>query len=152
MRATLDVLIEKLKFIRTEINCGLIDSLRIEAYGGFLTIKEAGFSNKLNSQIQILLNDPSLQGKIIEVIQHSGFNAYSSGKQIVVVSCQKIFSEEKRNIEKQIKILAEEARISIRVIRAKQRKLDKEDKNIQIQTDYYIKQIDTLSKNKIDNL
>jgi ribosome recycling factor len=146
------------KIHSTTVSPALIDIIKVEYYGSMTPIGTLGFSNPIKNGISILLSDNQVSGKVVDAIKRSGFSAYSSGKNMVVVSSAPICLEEKAKVVKQIKKFEEEAKISIRNIRKKIRQglpeeeLKKQEKFIQSCTDEFISKIDKTTRVRIESL
>lgn len=146
------------KIHSTTVSPALIDMIKVEYYGNLTPIGTLGFSNPIKNGISILLSDNQVSGKVVDAIKRSGFSAYSSGKNTVVVSAAPICSEEKAKVVKQIKKFEEEAKVSIRNIRKKIRQslseeeLKKQEKTIQSCTDDFIEKIEKITRIRIEGL
>ena len=146
------------KIHSTTVSPALIDMIKVDYYGNSTPIGTLGFSNPIKNGISILLSDNQVSGKVVEAIKRSGFSAYSSGKNTVVVSAAPICLEEKTKVIKQIKKFEEEAKVSIRNIRKKVRQglsedeLKKQEKSIQSCTDDFISKIEKITKHKVESL
>src|SRR5690606_31075006 len=100
-------------------NPGLVDSLRVEAYGSPTPIKQlASVGAPEPNQIVIRPYDPSILKDIEKAIQASdlGFNPINDGKVIRLI-VPPLSTEVRKKMVARIKELAEEAKISIRNIR-----------------------------------
>jgi len=137
-----------------EISPSLIDTIRVECYGNKLPIKQIAFTSMDGGRIMISAYDPSTVHAINKAVEADGFNSYVFSKTQVVVNLPVRSGEDKIKVASQINKLAEEARISIRAIRktARQKSEDDIDKPLQLLTDNSIKEINSIAKQKIDNL
>jgi ribosome recycling factor len=106
--------------IRTgRANPGLVDSLRVEAYGSPTPIKNiASVSAPEPTQVVIRPFDPSTLKDIEKGIQASdlGLNPQSDGK-LIRINVPPLSTEVRRNMVTRTKDLAEEAKVSVRNIR-----------------------------------
>ena len=120
MEKAIEVLKSALAGIRTgRANPGLVDSLRVEAYGSPTPIKQlASVGAPEPNQIVIRPYDPSILKDIEKAIQASdlGFNPINDGKVIRLI-VPPLSTEVRKKMVARIKELAEEAKISIRNIR-----------------------------------
>ena len=119
--------------IRTgRANPGLVDSLRVEAYGSPTAIKTiASVSAPEPTQIVIRPFDPSTIKDIEKGIQSCdlGINPQSDGK-LIRINIPPLSAEVRRNMVTRTKKLAEEAKVAIRNIRRDGNKLaDQEQKD-----------------------
>lgn len=159
MQKTVDIFRESIVGIRgSTTNVGMIDTIKVDCYGQQMPIKHIALTGKLDRTIFIDPHDTSLVGKITTRLKSSGFDAYQFSKSRILVSVPPISGDEKKKIIKHLNALAEEARVSIRNIRKFCRNaLDKEslervEKQIQKDTDDAISEIDSILRNKVDNL
>jgi ribosome recycling factor len=120
MEKTVERLKHDLAGIRTgRANPGLVDSLRVEAYGSQVPLKQvANVGAPEPTQIVIRPFDPSTIKEIEKAILASdlGFNPQSDGR-IIRINIPPLSTDVRRKMVARIKELAEEARISIRNIR-----------------------------------
>lgn len=118
--------------IRTgRANPGLVDSLRVEAYGSPTPIKQlASIGAPEPTQIVIRPFDPGTLKDIEKAIQASGlgFNPINDGK-IIRLNVPPLSTETRRKLVARIKELTEEAKVAIRNVRRDGNKLaDQEEK------------------------
>ena len=120
MEKTVERLKHDLAGIRTgRANPGLVDSLRVEAYGSQVPLKQvANVGAPEPTQIVIRPFDPSTIKDIEKSILASdlGFNPQSDGR-MIRINIPPLSTDVRRKMVARIKELAEEARISIRNIR-----------------------------------
>ena len=106
--------------IRTgQANPGIVESLRVEAYGSPTPLKQlANVGVPEPQQIVIRPYDPGIIPDIEKAIISSdlGFNPQNDGK-LVRITVPQLSTEVRRKLVIRIKELAEEARVSIRNIR-----------------------------------
>jgi ribosome recycling factor len=120
MEKAVAVLKSSLSGIRTgRANPGLVDSLKVEAYGSSVPMKQiASVTAPEPTQIVIRPYDPGTAKDIEKAIQASdlGFNPQSDGR-VIRLNVPPLSGEVRRKMVARIKELAEEARIAIRNIR-----------------------------------
>ena len=122
MDKAIDVLKHALAGIRTgRANPGLVDSLRVEAYGSPTPLKQlasVGVPPDQPSQIVIRPFDPGTLKDIEKAIQASGlgFNPMSDGR-VLRLNVPPLSGEVRRKMVGRIKELSEEAKVSIRNVR-----------------------------------
>lgn len=140
------------------VTAGVIDTLRVSAYGQLTPIKHLGNAFKSGNHVHIDPYDPTLVGTIAKGLTAAGFNAYAFSKTRVMVSIPPPCGEETQRIITHLNKLCEETKISIRNIRKKYRNaFDKEqlktlDAEIQEITDLYIAETESIIQNKIEAL
>ncbi|MDD4268970.1 MAG: ribosome recycling factor [Pirellulales bacterium] len=125
--------------IRTgRANPGLVDSLRVEAYGSPCPLKQlAAVACPEPSQIVIRPFDPTTLKDIEKAIQASdlGFNPQSDGK-LIRLNVPPLSMEVRRKMVARVKDLCEEAKVAIRNIRRDgNRSADKAEKDKQLSED-----------------
>ena len=125
--------------IRTgRANPGLVDSLRVEAYGSPCPLKQlAAVACPEPSQILIRPFDPTTLKDIEKAIQASdlGFNPQSDGK-LIRLNVPPLSMEVRRKMVARVKDLCEEAKVAIRNIRRDgNRSADKAEKDKQLSED-----------------
>jgi len=120
MEKTVDKLKHDLAGIRTgRANPGLVDTLRVEAYGSQTPLKQlANVGAPEPTQIVIRPFDPGTIKDIEKAILASdlGFNPQSDGR-LIRINIPALSGEVRRKMVSRIKELAEEAKVSIRNIR-----------------------------------
>ena len=110
----------RLAGIRTgRANPGLVDSLRVEAYGSPTPMKQSPRS-ALRSRTQIVIRpfDPGTIKDIEKAIQASdlGFNPQSDGR-VIRLNVPPLSTDVRRKLVARIKDLTEEAKVAIRNVR-----------------------------------
>jgi len=120
MEKAVHVLKDSLAGIRTgRANPGLVDSLRVEAYGSTVPIKQLGsVSVPEPNQIVIRPFDPGTLKDIEKAIQGSelGLNPVNDGR-VVRLIIPPLSTEVRKKLVGRIKELNEEAKVSIRNVR-----------------------------------
>lgn len=120
MEKAIDVLKHQLAGIRTgRANPGLVDSLRVEAYGSPTPIKQlASVGAPEPNQIVIRPYDPSTLKDIERAIQSSdlGFNPINDGK-VIRLLVPPLSTEVRKKMVARIKELSEDSKVAIRNIR-----------------------------------
>jgi ribosome recycling factor len=122
MDKAIDVLKHALSGIRTgRANPGLVDSLRVEAYGSptpLKTLASVGVPPDQPSQIVIRPFDPGTLKDIEKSIQAAGlgFNPMNDGR-VLRLNVPPLSGEVRRKMVGRIKDLTEEAKVSIRNVR-----------------------------------
>ncbi len=120
MEKAIDVLKHALAGIRTgRANPGLVDTLRVEAYGSQVPMKQlASVGAPEPNQIVIRPYDPGTIKDIEKAIQASdlGFNPQSDGR-IIRLNVPQLSTDVRRKMVARIKDLAEEAKVAIRNVR-----------------------------------
>jgi ribosome recycling factor len=132
MEKAVDVLKHSLAGIRTgRANPGLVDSLRVEAYGSPTPLKQlASIGAPEPTQIVIRPFDPGTLKDIEKAIQASGLglNPLNDGK-LIRLNVPALSTEVRRKLVARIKELTEEAKVSLRNVRRDGNKLaDQEEK------------------------
>lgn len=126
MEKAVSVLKHALSGIRTgRANPGLVDSLRVEAYGSSTALKQlATIAVPEPNQIIIRPFDPGTLKDIEKAIQASdlGFNPLSDGK-MIRISIPPLSTEVRQKMVSRIKELSEEAKVAIRNVRRDGNKL-----------------------------
>lgn len=133
MEKAVGVLKQALAGIRTgRANPGLVDSLRVEAYGSPTPIKQlATIGAPEPTQIVIRPFDPGTLKDIEKAIQASdlGLNPINDGK-LIRINVPPLSGEVRRKLVARIKELSEEAKVAIRNVRRDGNKLaDNEQKD-----------------------
>jgi ribosome recycling factor len=120
MEKAVGVLREALAGIRTgRANPGLVDSLRVEAYGSLCPIKQlASVSAPEPNQIVIRPYDPGTIKDIEKAILASdlGFNPQSDGR-LIRLNVPPLSGEVRRRMVGRVRDLCEEAKVALRNIR-----------------------------------
>lgn len=142
MEKAIGVLKSSLAGIRTgRANPGLVDSLRVEAYGSLAPMKQlASVGAPEPTQIVIRPYDPGTIKDIEKAILASdlGFNPQSDGR-VIRLNIPALSTEVRRKLVARIKELTEESKIAIRNIRRdankaadqaeKEKKLSEDDRD-----------------------
>lgn len=151
--------VDQLTKIRSgTVSPAFLDTLKIEYQGSLFPLAHLAYTQPVKGGINIILSDPTIGGKIAQAIQQAGFNAYVSGKNNVMVSLPPVYGEDKLKIIKQIKKLEEDTKVAIRNIRKKIRQslsedeLKRQEKSLQTTTDEYIRKVEAISREKVENL
>jgi ribosome recycling factor len=166
MEKAVDVLKHALNGIRTgRANPGLVDSLRVEAYGSPTPMKQlASVGAPEPTQIVIRPFDPGTLKDIEKAIQASGlgFTPMNDGR-VIRINIPPLSGEVRKKLVARIKELAEEAKVSIRNVRRdanKQADVEQKDKTltederdsvkneVQELTKQYESKVDTLAEAK----
>ena len=120
MEKTIDGFKSNLAGIRTgRANAGLVDSLKVDAYGSTVPIKQlASVGAPDPNQIVIRAYDPGTLKSIEKAIQAStlGLNPQIDG-QVIRLNVPALSADVRRNMVTRIHELSEEAKVSIRNIR-----------------------------------
>ncbi len=162
MQATLEHFKSELKSLRTNrANPGMLDGVVVEVYGAQMRIKELGsITTPEARQILITPFDPQTSAAIAKGIEKANLSLQPMvDKQVIRINVPPMDESMRKQIAKQGKQKAEEAKITIREIRRKQNELarkqkadgittedvmKKEEKGIQDFTDKFCKEIDDL--------
>jgi ribosome recycling factor len=135
MEKAVDVLKHSLAGIRTgRANPGLVDSLRVEAYGSPTPLKQlASIGAPEPTQIVIRPFDPGTLKDIEKAIQASGLglNPLNDGK-LIRLNVPALSTEVRRKLVARIKELTEEAKVSIRNVRRDGNKLADQEEKVKI--------------------
>ena len=139
MEKAIDVLKRALAGIRTgRANPGLVDTLRVEAYGSQVPMKQlASVGAPEPNQIVIRPYDPGTIKDIEKAIQASdlGFNPQSDGK-IIRLNVPQLSTDVRRKMVARIKELTEEAKVAVRNVRRDGNKMaDQSEKDKELSED-----------------
>lgn len=139
MEKAVSVLKENLAGIRTgRANPGLVESLRVEAYGAPVPLKQlAAVAAPEPQQIVIRPYDPGTLKDIEKAIQVSdlGFNPQNDGR-VIRINIPPLSTEVRRKMVARIKELCEDAKIAVRNIRREGNKwADQAEKDKEITED-----------------
>ncbi len=138
MEKAVAVLKQALAGIRTgRANPGLVDSLRVEAYGSPTPIKQlATIGAPEPTQIVIRPFDPSTLKDIEKAIQSSGlgFNPQNDGK-LIRISIPPLSTDVRRKLVARIKELTEEAKVAIRNVRRDGNKAAEQEQKDKVMTE-----------------
>jgi ribosome recycling factor len=162
MQAALDHFKSELKNLRTNrANAGMLDGVIVEAYGSHMRIKELG-NVTVPEPRQLLISafDPQTIPAIAKGIEKANLNLQPVIEgQVIRINVPPMDETTRKNIVKQGKQKAEDAKIAVRDIRRKNNELarkhkadgiitedvmKKEEKGIQELTDKFCKEIDDL--------
>jgi ribosome recycling factor len=139
MDKAISVLKHALAGIRTgRANPGLVDTLRVEAYGSQVPIKQlASVGAPEPNQIVIRPYDPGTIKDIEKAIQSSdlGFNPQSDGK-VIRLNVPQLSTDVRRKMVARIKELSEEAKVAVRNVRRDGNKMaDQSEKDKEVSED-----------------
>lgn len=139
MEKATEVFKQNLAGIRTgRANPGLVDSLRVEAYGAPTPIKQlATIGAPEPTQVVIRPYDPGTLKDIEKAILASelGFNPQNDGR-LIRINIPPLSNEQRKKMVSRIKELSEETKVSIRNVRRDANKtLDQAEKNKEISED-----------------
>jgi ribosome recycling factor len=139
MDKAIGVLKHALAGIRTgRANPGLVDTLRVEAYGSQVPMKQlASVGAPEPNQIVIRPYDPGTIKDIEKAIQASdlGFNPQSDGR-IIRLNVPQLSTDVRRKMVARIKDLTEEAKVAIRNVRRDGNKMaDQAEKDKELSED-----------------
>jgi len=170
MKKTVDVTVREFSTVRTgRANPGLVEGIRVDYYGTLTPLKQlAGISTPEARLIVIQPWDPSSIGAIEKAILKSelGITPSNDGK-VIRLSVPPLTQERRAELVKVVQKIVEEGRIAIRSIRRdanesiKQSQKDHaitEDESFKAQdevqklTDKYIKELETISKKKENDI
>jgi ribosome recycling factor len=133
------------------VSPSVIDTVRVcgQPIGYIASTKRDG------NRIAVTPYDTSILHEVESALKKAGFNSYVFSKTTVVVSTSAILTaEEREKTFAQIRRISEETKVTIRNIRKKARQeLGKDfDKQIQNETDKFIKEVDELTKVKLNTI
>jgi ribosome recycling factor len=143
MEKTIQLLCDNLVGMGDNVDDTLISSLKIEYNGESTPIKFIASVDKKDRKISITPYDSNLLGSIENLLKKNNFDAYKFSSKSVVVNIPLPSGEIAEKIKTHIKKLGEDSKVAIRNIRRKFKTKDN-DKELQILTDQYIKEIDSL--------
>lgn len=162
MQSTVDHFKQELKSLRSNrANPAILDSVQIEVYGSSMRLKElASVTAPEPRQLLITPFDPSTTNAIAKGIEKANLNIQPIAEgHVIRINIPPMDEAMRREIVKQGKKKAEDAKIAIREIRRKNNDLAKKkkaegeiaedilkklEKQIQEQTDKFCKEIDDL--------
>ena len=146
MRKTVDLLKSQLVGMEDNVNESLIATVKVEYNHKPTLLQYLSLISQRDRRVSVTPYEPSMIGVIEEELKKQGFNAYKFSKTTVVVNIPLADGETRRKVISQIKKLGEEAKVSVRNIRKKFRKKDKDhDKELQSITDAAIQEIGDLT-------
>lgn len=159
-------LLSELKTIRAgRANASVLDKISVEYYGSLTPVNQVGSISSPEPRLLVIQPwDTSLLREIEKAINKSelGISPQNDGK-VIRLSFPPLTEERRRELVKQVKKYAEEAKVQIRNARRdgiemykKQKKdgeiteddMKKIEKDIQTLTDKYIKEIDNITADK----
>ncbi len=159
MNRTVDQLDDSLVGIRgSTITTGLVDTVRVEYYGQSTPISQLAQTSKISNGINITPYDISILGSINQALKKANFSSYIFSKNSIIVSVPPMSGEQKQEIVKRLRLLGEDAKISIRNLRKKYRQnltkeeLKENDKELNKLTDKFILEIDKVIETRITKL
>jgi len=166
MGASVDALKRELVKIRTgRASLGLLDAIKVDAYGSMLPVDQVGTLTIPESRMIVIQPwDPQMLAVIEKAILSSdlGLTPANDGK-VIRLTIPQLTEERRKELVKQVKKVAEEFKVAVRNVRReandilKKKKKDKdisEDDMFRLQedaqkaTDEYIKQIDEIAAGK----
>ena len=170
MISTLDNLSSNFQGIRTgRASTGLVDNLGVDAYGQNMKLKDlASVAVPEPRTIKINVWDSNMISCIEKALTSSslGFNPMTEG-QVIRINLPELTSERRTELAKNIRSLAEEAKISLRNVRQDSMNALKKSTNeenipedevkslqlkIQELTDKYVAKVADISKRKEDDI
>ncbi len=157
MSKSVDFLKEQVKGLRYgTVTPSLVDTAKVLSHGQMVPLKRLAASSKIKSGISIEPYEPVIVGPVSNALKKAGFKAYVFSRTTVIVSVPPPCGEEKDRIRKRIKVLGEEAKVSVRNIR-KKAKREIEDENysikaMQLVTNEMIAEIDEIVKAKVESI
>lgn len=144
MRKTVDLFKSQLFGMEENVNESLIVTVKVDYNHQPTPLEHISLVSQRDRRVSVTPYDSSMIGVIEEELKKQGFNAYKFSKTTVVVNIPLADGESRKKVDLQKKKLAEEAKVSIRNIRKKFRKKDKDhDKELQMMTDAAIQEIDS---------
>ena len=145
MRKTVDLLKTQLIGMEDNVNESLVATVKVEYNHQQTPLQHLGLVYQQDRRISITPFDPTMVGVVEEELKKRGFNAYKFSKTTVVVNIPLASGDNSQKVASQMKKLGEEAKVSIRNIRKKFRKKDKDhDKELQVMTDAAIGKVNDL--------
>ncbi|HYW12720.1 MAG TPA: ribosome recycling factor [Longimicrobium sp.] len=166
MDGAIEALRREFAGVRTgKANAGLLDSVKVEAYGSTVPINQVGTVSAPEARMLVVQPwDKSLLKAIEKSLRESdlGFNPSNDGV-IIRIPIPPLTEERRREFVKMLHKLTEEARVAVRNVRrdandeVKQRQKDeglseddirREQGEVQKLTDQYIARIEELMKHK----
>jgi ribosome recycling factor len=166
MDGAIEALRREFAGVRTgKANAGLLDSVKVEAYGSTVPINQVGTVSAPEARMLVVQPwDKTLLKAIEKALRESdlGFNPSNDGT-IIRIPIPPLTEERRREFVKMLHKLTEEARVAVRNVRrdandeVKQRQKDeglseddirREQGEVQKLTDQYIARIEELMKHK----
>lgn len=127
------------------ITPALVDTVKVQAYGNQTPIKHVANCQKVQSGISVEPFDQQLVGPICTALKSAGFNAYQFSKACVMVSVPPPSIEERTKVHKRIRELCEEAKVAIRQVRKRWKKITDDEDALQRATDAALAEVDQLA-------
>jgi ribosome recycling factor len=157
MNKSIDYFREQVKGLRYgTVTPSLVDTVKVPSHGQMMPLKHLAASSKIKSGISIEPYEPGLVGPVSNALKKAGFNAYVFSKTTVMVSVPPPCGVEKDRIRKRIKVLGDEAKVSVRNLRKKAKKeIEQENysiKALQSVTDEMTAEIDEIVKSKVESI
>ena len=142
MRKTVDLFKSQLFGMEDNVSESLIATVKVPYDHQATPLQHLSLVSQKDRRVSVTPYEPMMVGVIEEELKKQGFNAYKFSKTTVVVNIPLQDGESRKKVVLQVKKLAEEAKVSIRNIRKKFRKKDKDhDKELQALTDSAIQEI-----------
>ena len=170
MISTLDNLSSNFQGIRTgRASTGLVDNLSVDAYGQNMKLKDlASITIPESRTIKISVWDTNMVSFVEKALNSSslGFNPLTEG-QVIRINLPELTAERRAELAKNVRSLAEEAKISLRNIRQDSMNMLKKSSSvenlpedevkslqtkIQELTDKYVSNITDISKKKEEDI
>lgn len=152
MEKTFDLFVNSLTGIRSgTVSAGYVDTLKIPYYGQLTPLKYLANVVPCQKGVSVVPHDPTMVKLVEQALNGMGVNACVFSKTAILVSVPPISGEQMEEIAKHIKKLGEEAKVSIRNIRKKHKKVVDENE-LQTLTDSFIQQIDACVEAKVGDL
>ena len=170
MQSTIENLSKSFQGIRTgRASTGLVDNINVDAYGQIMKLKDlASVSVPEARTIKVNVCDVNMIVHIEKALMSAtlGFNPITEG-QIIRINLPELTAERRSELAKNIRSLAEDAKISLRNIRQESMNMLKKEANeenipedevkslqekIQQLTDKYVLNITDISKIKEDDI
>lgn len=136
----------------------LVETVRVEFCGQLVSIKQVSSIAKVSAGISIFAYDPQMAGVINKALLAANFKSYLFSPKCVMVPVPPMSGEQRKEIIKHLRRLAEDAKVAIRNLRKKFRQtltkdeLSSVDKELQLLTDTSIANIDAVIEDRIQKL
>ncbi len=144
MRKTVELFKSQLFGMEDNVNESLVATVKVPYNHQLTPLQHLSLISQRDRRVSVTPYEPAMIGVIEDELKRQGFNAYKFSKKTVVVNIPLADDESCKKVALQVKKLAEEAKVSIRNIRKKFRKKDKDhDKELQAITDTAIQEIDS---------
>ncbi len=142
MRKTVELFKSQLFGMEDNVSESLVATVKVLCDHQATPLQYLSLVSQRDRRVSVTPYNPMMVGVIEEELKKQGFNAYKFSKTTVVVNVPLADGESRKKVASQVKKLAEEAKVSIRNIRKKFRKKDKDhDKELQAMTDAAIQEI-----------